>query len=611
MLLPHLKSSDLRDNLGWLLAFLSGLILGFQLWFLFFYSNVGPDISDGSFYVLHNVNPENANIQLRQFGIIFKAFIGEKSIVEGRQITILLTCLVGLIFTFIISHGYKYNLRIFISFVSANAFLLIFTNHLLDFSYNIGILFGFTIFVCALFHSNEKNGNIKNLLRYFFAGVGLGIIFFCKIPVMIILFAVYILHELILFLEGKYFNKLIGNFFTLCLGALVLIGYVSYSVTSLEQVFINMYEGYRSLEILKLYSPSLVYEISKIIVFFKVLFSRMLAHFIGQPQLLFLLIILIAPMLIHLKLEPQKINYIFSAQILSAALVPFTVSEWMFEVSPKTQLNNLHMGFGLCLLLFTILILSTHKYLTKNQIYLVIVLFFGFFINRFLSTNNLYNSSYLYLGLNFSSILLLFCFSRRQTKIFSYVPILFVLMWCVSSSYIYHYNFPYRLTANLKQADVLVSLHEKYGMVKLPRADARIYEELSKLSIYTNYLNKGDWLLIDLTGRVPGVALLHDAYTGDLFWNAGGYPGSGEFMKFGLQNVPKDIVQNTVIISSDEPDQLKGENHIKKDYLNEFLTLHGLVFPNDFLAIGGFHIPYVGYNAKIYISKALYEGGKT
>ena len=487
-------------------------------------------------------------------------------------------------------------------------YLLIFTNHLLDFSYNIGVMLGYSVFVCALMKSNENKNDTSKQLCHLVTGVGLAVVFFCKIPVFLILIAAYVCHEYLCFLTYKNFQRSLGNLIAVSLGGLGFFGYVSYSIDGPIQVLNHMYDGYQSLKTLELYSPSIIYEWSKIVVFFDVLMSRMVAHFHGQPQFLFFLVILVAPMAIWFQLNVQKLLCFLASQIFAAALIFFIVNTWLLEVDAKTQLNNLHMGFGLCLILFLILLLSSYKSHSKNQLYLFALLFFGFFINRFLSTNNLYNSSYLYMGLNFSAILLLMIRSHHQTRILSLVPVLFVLVWCVSSSYVYHFNFPYRLSANLAQANEPVNLHENYGSILLPESDAKIYKELSKLNLYTGNLARGDWLFIDLTGRIPGVALAQDAYTGELAWNAGGYPGSGEFMKLGLRNVPKNVVKNTVVVSSQDPRRLNGENHIERKYLNEFLSRHNLAFPEDYIPIGEFHIPYVNYNAKIYVSKELYEG---
>lgn len=595
--------------------YISFLILGSlgSLAWLIHRAVVGPEISDVSYYILNNLRPETLHIQLQQFGTLWKALIGNHTIYTDRVIHILLIYLSTALGSYFVMgslsrQGEDRAIKLGLSLFPAVLALCYFSPHLPDFSYNSGAYLGTLGVASSLVVLSQTSDQAQQqtgpslwiwggVLGWSFVVLGL-----VKPPSAVLLFLVVVLLFLLSqrrFWTGQAFLHLVAANLT---GALLLLLLIALRVKAPWALFGDMWQGYESMVVLQAHHLTIGNEVQKFTGYYETLWDRVLS-LVGKAPLGFMIgfLVVVMPLIALRFIAARHRHFALIAAVGLAVLSLWLVWPILTEASFQALEANLHLGHFWLALVALVGLFSLDKEVVVGKLPWLGLLFWGFVFTLIATTNNWFSFSYMHTGLTAIAVAAVVYAMKITARLFAYIGLGYVLLWHLFPAYERLENFPYRLAGPLSQASVTVYLGPSLGTMRLPPVNARPYQAVAQFrEEIGKYQAEADrrLTLIDLSGRLPGLALFLDMDTGPIAWNAGGYPGSDAYIALGLGQLDDEALKTAWIVYGEKPIAQQSF-----DFLNKELDRIGRQFPRDYDMRASFPFFYLESSVMLFSPK--------
>lgn len=586
--------------------------------------NVGPELSDSSYYIIRSSMPHAVVNQLTMFGILWYSFFGEQEILINRQIHIIVIFLSGCIYTAVLTNIFKIKLdykTAGFSILGGLGFLSYFNLFLLDPSYNSLNIVAFVMlwisFVSLLNASfvkvdNEKKYLSKQLIfSSYFLGVAFQFIIMIKITtafaVFISIVFIYIYH-LVSLVKNTPHQLIILEMKKICLiiaaglfGAFSVLLWLWLRFEAPLDLFERFLTGLKSNKLMSFHDYSFFGELFKLFSFL-VYVGKSYIKF-GLPAIFWA----VGMIFCAYRLLSNSKSLYFKNEILAFLIVITGVWFWVSYPIWLSEDNKESLG-ALTVLngLFTLQAILTLYFYGRNLNIVTLSLCLLAFMGPYILTSGTggsWNANILYsLGLNVSMMIAtisLLPIRGQKIGIFSAI-ILITIGSLISWSKIEHNS--YRLSGKLSQANVYYNYGKTGEEFKAPASLAKTYLMLSPFKQIQK--NETAPMLIDLTGRAPGVGLFLGLRPPKSAWILSGYPGSDKLLSFFLTHyIEKNDLKNAWLLIPDKKKNKPLKYSLSIDILNRHLELSGKKYPDDYLRLVNVPVSYIKNNATLYRPK--------
>lgn len=587
------------------------------VFWLLYRAEIGPDISDGSYYILNQLRPETLHIQLQQFGTIWKALIGNHSIVLDRMIHILLFFTSTAVLSYhVISAMIEYKVSPFFkagfSLFPASFALCYFIPHLPDFSYNSGTYLGvLTVLSSILILSRRKERILySNSWSFWFwsglLGFGFTVLGLVKPPSAVLLFLTTLTF---FFLFERHLwdrQSIIKLILAVMIGLSVLILMIAIQVKSPWQLFSDMLQGFESMIFLKAHNISVFTQLSKLLNYFHTLVYRVFELAINFPiGFFFGLFVVLAPLFFRFAgFERFRAMYL-AATLILAIMALFFLWPTLTEVSYKVLQRNLHIGhFWLLLIAFVGLGCLPISVIREKGPWLMLLVFSFIFARVGTANQQWALLNYMYMGLTATAVTAIIMASHEKTRSFAIISLIFVLGWFLPTAILKLEKYPYGLSP-LADATVRLDFGDLLGSVRMAPKDAEPFLALEsfreKINKIKNKTGK-QIALVDLSGHAPGLALFLGMDTGPIAWNINRELGSPDYLRMGLKQFSDESLSNAWVVVSNP-----NLSRLNTEVFNMELERIGKNFPRDYREKSVFQIPYINSTAQLFIPTSSLE----
>lgn len=500
---------------------------------------LAPELSDASFYVLNLRHPEQIENQLSMFGIIWFSLFGQTSLVTARVIH------AGLVFGSGALLALRYaktqtqegrSVRWALSIIAGCSFLSTFTWVLIDPNYNSLILIWFSlalVFAPPFLERPRPNTFLPSLG----AGIGFGAAIFLLALTKITGAAAAAVFFLLVYgtvhagrfraqssryTQIKAFLLLFGS--TL-LGFAAVISVLAARGFSPGTLWARFDAGREVSERLGVHSISLELITDKAQAYFAFLLQAFQIHW--DAAALVALLSVNAALAVHLQFRGNASLASLVFGLLAALAGVFALQK---GISANSALAHFQLAAVLrwCALLMTayLIWLSAAEKRTA-MITLLCTAALGPFILVVGTTNAWAAQFSLYSGLAMAAlcVALAQCPTEARIQLFPASAALLVCLFLATGQYMQ--THPYRQGAQLDQAQVPISYGPERILLHTTPALARAYQPLEKArKIFERETSAP--VLLDITGRAPGVAAYLNATLPQSAWILSGYPGSND-----------------------------------------------------------------------------------
>jgi hypothetical protein len=584
-----------------------GLGLVVQSWvFLSSALDVGPELSDSAFYIL--MHKEYADIQsmISGFGAVLAALTNGAELQTIRLVSMIVTFTAPIVFLMVATQKLvtRQTAALMIAgiLVSACASLSYYKWLLLDPSYNGMLLPGF--YFCALclwliWDEIQHTKSIKNLTTVIFSlllGAGVFVLCWLKISSGIV-FGVVGLPAFSLALvyatNAPKRQTLMSLLCVYCLalgGAVIAIAALSARTLPFDVLWDRFLGGFEAVQLLDSHSKSLGEHLSEfletVVDLLRVLLKKPLTILL---PLALLVVLLDARWPVHEKLI-QALKAL--ALLLLTVLVVKNLDDFEF-LAQAVWVFALACSF----------IVLTLMRIEPKYVFFAVLFAWAPYGLSFGTGSAIISHASVFTGTAITSVFFAGLATHRLCTIF--VGCAVVLGTGLTlSAFDLAQRAPYRMQAPLSAATEVFVIRGETWRVPPPVAQTyKAMQEIRENEVWRVAHADVRPVLLDLSGRAPGLNWLGNFRVPALAWILSDYNGSNALLNWALNRVDADDLKN-MWIAIDDPDSSGTRQGLSVAVLNEQLATVGLEFPTDYQSVGGaVPIAYMNRVAHIFAPK--------
>ena len=574
---------------------------------LFLLLRIAPELNDSAYFIFQSKYPENFSIQLHPFGIYWKIFFGEQSIIVNRLVHLALMLCAPALLVYRLKPNtiVRDNHRYINSFLVASMSLAFYRFGIVEPSYNSLI----AVVSCIMFAiSVSPISKLKQtpdiIIRSTLLGVFVPISILTKLSSGFLVSVIAFLYLLIsirnerIHCARKYFLTVSMFCIGCALGAFIPVIFSASDPITIFRMLTDSVEIFTSLAA---HDNSIMNFILQVYWYFRALLhiDRVIFFYFG-----IVLMPLVISMLYYVYIGKIIVNKIFMGLLL--VLMFYSLSgapNFTQESYARLSENFTSVVFYL---MFISLALNFWHSRRISVIYYLPIFFSGLLIT--IGTNNSYfifapyyicfyflGALYFSNGDHLTGKCQLSKYRIQQTGLATAV--------ILSASVVQFANAknalsePYRFFGKIDESLEAIEFSVPSETLLASPVLASSYRSISHLK-RQNGINQDSQTVLDWTGRSPGILLHLGLRPIGTSWLVGSYPGEDDFAEKVISKVKHADVRDAWIIVSDK---------MTRNYqlLVDVLAEHGRKYPADYHLIGSFFNPNEKSINKIFAPKNI------
>ncbi|OXT02641.1 hypothetical protein B7H23_07070 [Notoacmeibacter marinus] len=591
----------LADLVPWLSLALAAGALGWALFFLWGAIDLGPELSDSAFYVLMHTEYAEIASNLTGFGPLVAAFAGDASLQTIRLATLIFifAAPLALLVPAILGarrQGEPWPLLLagLLAAMAGNS--AYYKWLLMDPNYNglvLPVVFIASAALWALW-SAATSGRVTAAIG---GGLALGAALFCLLFLKISSGVAFVVMALPLFAlaalwqarlpAGRVFGALVLVASCVIMGGLVSALLLSAATLPLSILWERLTTGFETAAILASHDVSL----GKLIVELFDTLAQFAEYLFGEPLMLMLPLLCLGLAQTRLYDRQRWMPMILTVLALlgTCALVVEYVNDfdnmaqrvWVFGLG-ASLLVWLAPGRDLRLALFATLFGCAPYGLSLG------------------TASRIISHATIFTGASIAALFLVALALERGRHTAMAITVLLGAGLTFSALDLAA-SKPYRMLEPLSAATERVQAGGEVWRVTPPIAETyRAMAALRETRQWKEARQDGRPVLLDLSGRAPGLNWMGDFRVPSMPWILSGYDGSNDFLTWALSRLTEDDLR-TMWIAVYMPGPEGARNGLSTEVLNASLKPIGLQFPEDYRAVGpSVPVAYVDRRITVY-----------